>query len=124
MKTKGGKDKVNVVTLGCAKNIVDSEVLITQLRGNNIDVKHESKVDNANVIVINTCGFIDHAKQESVDTILRYAHAKEEGMMINAMFSQMENLSVQTKSSHLNSSLMGIKFQILKIMIVWKAIVF
>lgn len=81
MKTKGRKDKVNVVTLGCAKNIVDSEVLMTQLRGNNIDVKHESKVDNANVIIINTCGFIDHAKQESVDTILRYAHAKDEGMI-------------------------------------------
>ena len=81
MKTKGGKDKVNVVTLGCAKNIVDSEVLMTQLRGNSVDVSHESKIDDANIIVINTCGFIDQAKQESVDTIMRYAHAKEEGMI-------------------------------------------
>jgi len=81
MKTKGTKDKVNLVTLGCAKNIVDSEVLMTQLRGNDVDVAHESKIDDANIVVINTCGFIDHAKQESVDTIVRYAHAKEEGMI-------------------------------------------
>jgi len=81
MKTKGSKDKVNVVTLGCAKNIVDSEVLMTQLRGNDVEVAHESKIDDANIVVINTCGFIDHAKQESVDTILRYAHAKDEGMI-------------------------------------------
>lgn len=80
MKTKGlKKDKVNIVTLGCSKNLVDSEVLLTQLKGNKVDVSHESKKDDANIIVINTCGFIDNAKQESIDTILRYADAKEEG---------------------------------------------
>ncbi len=73
------KDKVNVVTLGCAKNLVDSEVMITQLKGNDIDVAHESPKDDANIVIINTCGFIDNAKQESIDTILRYADAKESG---------------------------------------------
>ena len=82
MKTKGKKkDKVNIVTLGCSKNIVDSEVMLTQLRGNQIDTTHESESDAANIIVINTCGFIDNAKQESIDTILRYVDAKEEGMV-------------------------------------------
>ncbi len=80
MKTKGlKKDKVNIVTLGCSKNLVDSEVLLTQLKGNKVNVSHESKKDDANIIVVNTCGFIDNAKQESIDTILRYADAKEEG---------------------------------------------
>jgi ribosomal protein S12 methylthiotransferase len=80
LKTKGKKkDKVNIVTLGCSKNIVDSEVLLTQLRGNAIDVSHESPIDDSNIIIINTCGFIDNAKQESIDTILRYADAKDEG---------------------------------------------
>ena len=73
--------KVNIVTLGCSKNLVDSEVLLTQLRGNGIDVIHESRKDDANVVVINTCGFIDNAKQESIDTILRYVDAKEEGLV-------------------------------------------
>ncbi len=80
MKTKGlKKDKVNVITLGCAKNLVDSEVMITQLKGNGINTAHESVKDDANVVVINTCGFIDNAKQESIDTILRFADAKTEG---------------------------------------------
>lgn len=60
---------------------MDSEVLLTQLRGNGIDTTHESKKDDANVVVINTCGFIDNAKQESIDTILRYVDAKEEGIV-------------------------------------------
>ncbi|MBX2899610.1 MAG: 30S ribosomal protein S12 methylthiotransferase RimO [Cyclobacteriaceae bacterium] len=82
MKTKGSKKtKVNIVTLGCSKNLVDSEVLLTQLRGNGIDTTHESKKDDANIVVINTCGFIDNAKQESIDTILRYVDAKEEGIV-------------------------------------------
>jgi len=72
---------VNIVTLGCSKNLVDSEVLLTQLRGNGIDAVHESDKDDANVVVINTCGFIDNAKQESIDTILRYVDAKEEGIV-------------------------------------------
>ncbi len=82
MKTKGlKKDKVNIITLGCSKNLVDSEVMLTQLKGNNIDVRHESVKDDANIIIINTCGFIDNAKQESIDTILRYADAKENGII-------------------------------------------
>jgi ribosomal protein S12 methylthiotransferase len=82
MKTKGNrKTKVNIVTLGCSKNLVDSEVLLTQLRGNGIDAIHESKEDDSNVVVINTCGFIDNAKQESIDTILRYVDAKQEGIV-------------------------------------------
>lgn len=67
------------MTLGCAKNLVDSEVLITQLKGNQINVTHESAKDDANIVIVNTCGFIDNAKQESIDTILRFADAKEAG---------------------------------------------
>ncbi len=82
MKTKGNrKNKVNIVTLGCSKNLVDSEVLLTQLRGNGIDAVHESKSDDARVVVINTCGFVENAKQESIDTILRYVDAKDEGIV-------------------------------------------
>ena len=60
---------------------MDSEVLMTQLRGNKIDVQHESQKDDSNIVIINTCGFIDNAKQESIDTILRYADAKDEGLV-------------------------------------------
>lgn len=82
MKVKGlKKDKVNIVTLGCSKNLVDSEVMLTQLKGNGIKTTHESKKDDANIVIINTCGFIDNAKQESIDTILRYVDAKEEGLV-------------------------------------------
>ncbi|MGB3849040.1 MAG: 30S ribosomal protein S12 methylthiotransferase RimO [Tunicatimonas sp.] len=82
MKTKGRKkDKVNIVTLGCSKNLVDSEVLLTQLRGNDVAATHEATRDDANVVVVNTCGFIDNAKQESIDTILRYADAKHDGLI-------------------------------------------
>lgn len=82
MKAKPSKNKkVNLITLGCSKNQVDSEVLLTQLRGNGIDAVHESADDDAQVVVINTCGFIDNAKQESIDTILRYVDAKSEGLV-------------------------------------------
>jgi len=80
MKTKTlRKDKVNVITLGCSKNLVDSENLITQLRGNDYDVAHDSDREDANIIVVNTCGFIDLAKQESIDTIVQYANIKQAG---------------------------------------------
>jgi ribosomal protein S12 methylthiotransferase len=80
MKTKvSPKPSINIITLGCSKNLVDSEVLFTQLKGNGIDVTHEAKKDTANIVVVNTCGFIDTAKQESIDTILRYADAKQAG---------------------------------------------
>ncbi len=79
MKTKKIKrDKVNIITLGCSKNIVDSENLMTQLHGNGFDVAHDSE-RKANVIVVNTCGFIDLAKEESVNTILEYADLKADG---------------------------------------------
>ena len=79
MKTKGNKDKINIITLGCSKNMVDSEVLMGQLMGNNIAVSHESDVLDFNTVIINTCGFIDNAKQESIDTILKYTELKEQG---------------------------------------------
>jgi ribosomal protein S12 methylthiotransferase len=77
MRTKSSKkNKINVVTLGCSKNVYDSEVLMGQLRANGKEVVHEKE---GNIVVINTCGFIDNAKEESVNTILEYAHKKEEG---------------------------------------------
>ena len=78
MQTKS-KEKINIVTLGCAKNIVDSEVLLTQLKGNNRDAYHQREDISPDVVIVNTCGFIDNAKQQSVDTILTYAKEKETG---------------------------------------------
>jgi ribosomal protein S12 methylthiotransferase len=79
MKTKTLRtDKVNVITLGCSKNKVDSENLITQLKGNDFDVSHETDL-KSDIIIINTCGFIDLAKEESIQTILDYAERKKEG---------------------------------------------
>jgi ribosomal protein S12 methylthiotransferase len=75
------KNKVNIITMGCSKNLVDSEVLLTQLKGNQIEATHEAENDDANIVVINTCGFIDNAKQESIDTILRYVDAKGAGLV-------------------------------------------
>ena len=80
MKTKTlNKNKVNVVTLGCAKNIFDSEVMMAQLKANAFDVEHESEEADAEIVIINTCGFIDNAKEESINTILAWAKEKEEG---------------------------------------------
>lgn len=77
---KVAQPKINVITLGCSKNTYDSEVLMGQLKGNNLNVEHESNVLGRNdIVVINTCGFIDNAKQESIDTILQYSQLKEEG---------------------------------------------
>lgn len=79
MRTKSlKKNKINVVTLGCSKNVYDSEVLMGQLRANNKEVAHE---EEGNVVVINTCGFIANAKEESVNTILEYVQKKEEGLV-------------------------------------------
>ncbi|MFM1874473.1 MAG: ribosomal protein methylthiotransferase RimO [Bacteroidota bacterium] len=75
------KNKINVITLGCSKNLYDSEVLMGQLQANNLDAEHESESNDSNIVVINTCGFIDNAKQESIDTILRFAKAKEKGLV-------------------------------------------
>ena len=80
MRTKSVKqNKINVVTLGCSKNIYDSEVLMGQLKANGKNVVHEDENDDGNIVVINTCGFIGKAKEESVDTILHYVEKKEAG---------------------------------------------
>lgn len=80
MKVRNLKnDKINIITLGCSKNLVDSEVMLSQLRANDVDVTHEAEKEEANVIIINTCGFIDNAKKESIDTILDYVARKEQG---------------------------------------------
>ena len=80
MRTKTKKDnKINVVTLGCSKNVYDSEVLMGQLKANNKNVVHEDANDDGNIVVINTCGFIGDAKEESVNTILHYVNKKELG---------------------------------------------
>ena len=80
MRTKSLKqNKINIITLGCSKNLVDSEVLLSQLKGNDLEATHESEKNDANIIVVNTCGFIDNAKQESIDTILSYVSEKEAG---------------------------------------------
>ena len=82
MKTKTlRKNKVNVVTLGCSKNLYDSEVLMGQLKANKFEVEHESKKDDSEIVIINTCGFIDNAKEESINTILRYVEAKGKGQV-------------------------------------------
>ena len=75
------KDKVNIITLGCSKNLVDSEVLSGQLQANKIDVIHENTKLNHNIVVINTCGFIDKAKEESVNTILDQVELKRKGKL-------------------------------------------
>ncbi|MBI4370777.1 MAG: 30S ribosomal protein S12 methylthiotransferase RimO [Elusimicrobia bacterium] len=73
------KNKVHVVTLGCSKNLFDSEVLMGQLRANKFEVEHEAGAGDAAVVVINTCGFVEDAKKESIDAILRWADAKKTG---------------------------------------------
>ena len=80
MRTKSSKkNKINVVTLGCSKNVYDSEVLMGQLKANNKEVVHEDENDDGNIVVINTCGFIGKAKEESINTILHYVDKKETG---------------------------------------------
>jgi len=80
MKARSHKeDKVNVITLGCSKNMVDSEVLMNQLEANDFEVVHDSNDADANVVIVNTCGFIDLAKEESINTILQYADVRSRG---------------------------------------------
>lgn len=82
MKTKTlRKDKVNIITLGCSKNMVDSEVLSGQLKANDIEVAHENTKPDHNIVIINTCGFIDKAKEESVNTILEQVELKKSGLL-------------------------------------------
>src|SRR5260370_1403431 len=80
MKTKPlKKDKVNIITLGCSKNMVDSEVLSGQLQANEIDVVHENARKDHNIVIVNTCGFIEKAKEESINTILEQVELKQKG---------------------------------------------
>src|ERR1700748_977959 len=75
------RDKVNIITLGCSKNLVDSEVLSGQLQANEIDVVHENAKLDHNIVVVNTCGFIDKAKEESINTILQQVDLKKKGRL-------------------------------------------
>jgi ribosomal protein S12 methylthiotransferase len=82
MKTRTlKKDKVNIITLGCSKNLVDSEVLSGQLQANEIDVVHENRKNDHNIVIVNTCGFIEKAKEESVNTILEQVELKQKGKL-------------------------------------------
>ena len=82
MRTKNSKkNKINVITLGCSKNVYDSEVLMGQLKANDKNVVHEDENDDGNIVVINTCGFIGKAKEESINTILHYVDKKESGLV-------------------------------------------
>jgi ribosomal protein S12 methylthiotransferase len=82
MKTRTlKKDKVNIITLGCSKNMVDSEVLSGQLRSGEVDVVHENNTRDHNIVIVNTCGFIDKAKEESIETILRQVDLKQRGKL-------------------------------------------
>jgi ribosomal protein S12 methylthiotransferase len=82
MKTRSvSKNKINIITLGCSKNMVDSEVLSGQLLANDIDVVHESGKKDHNIVIVNTCGFIDKAKEESIETILEQVELKKKGRL-------------------------------------------
>ena len=82
MKTKTlRKNKVNVVTMGCSKNLYDSEVMMAQLKANKFEVEHESKINDAGIVIINTCGFIENAKEESINTIIDFVEAKKNGLV-------------------------------------------
>ncbi len=96
------KPRVNVVTLGCSKNIHDSEVLMGQLKGNQMEVVHEATNIQANdIVVINTCGFIDNAKQESIDTILQFSELKDQGkvnkVIVTGCLSERYKPELQTE---------------------------
>lgn len=81
MKTKESPKKINVITMGCSKNLVDSEHLMAQLKANKIKVMHEQDEDDYDAVIINTCGFIADAKEESIDMILNAVEAKKEGQV-------------------------------------------
>ena len=81
MKTKEQKNNINVITLGCSKNTYDSEILMGQLKNNGAVVNHESDDESSDIVIINTCGFIENAKQESIDTILQQVENKKNGLI-------------------------------------------
>ena len=77
------KSKINVITLGCSKNLVDSEFLLRQLEVNNLSVEHDAENSDARTVILNTCGFIDDAKEESIEMILQFTNAKKNGLIDN-----------------------------------------
>ena len=112
MKTKTLKrDKYNIITLGCSKNLVDSENLITQLKANDYDVVHDSN-EPANIIIVNTCGFIDLAKEESVNTILQYAELKSRGaidkLYVTGCLSQRYRDDLEAEIPEVDAQLMPV----------------
>jgi ribosomal protein S12 methylthiotransferase len=113
MKTKAAdsavtKPKVNVITLGCSKNVYDSEVLMGQLKAGNLEVAHESnELGKDDIVVINTCGFIDNAKQESIDTILQFSQLKDEGkigkVIVTGCLSERYKPELQAEISNVDA---------------------
>lgn len=102
MKTKSlVKDKVSVITLGCSKNTVDSEVMMAHLQHGGYDVMHDRWKKGRNIVIVNTCGFIDKAKEESINTIMEYADAKENGkiekLYVTGCLSQRYKDSLETE---------------------------
>lgn len=100
--------RINVVTLGCSKNVHDSEVLMGQLKGNRIDVVHESNnIQENDIVVINTCGFIDNAKQESIDTILQFSELKDQGrvnkVIVTGCLSERYKPELQAEISNVDA---------------------
>ncbi len=95
------RDKVNIITLGCSKNLVDSEVLSGQLQANEVDVVHENSKFNHNIVVVNTCGFIDKAKEESINTILEQVNLKKHGRLdkvyVTGCLSERYRSSLETE---------------------------
>jgi ribosomal protein S12 methylthiotransferase len=107
-KSVESKHRINVVTLGCSKNTHDSEVLMGQLKGNQFDVVHEAeKVSSDDIVVINTCGFIDNAKQESIDAILQYSELKEKGkvgkVIVTGCLSERYKPELEAEISNVDS---------------------
>ncbi|OFX16856.1 MAG: ribosomal protein S12 methylthiotransferase RimO [Bacteroidetes bacterium GWA2_31_9] len=83
MKTNRKETIISVITLGCSKNVVESEILMNQLKSNNVKISHDKFVKGSKAVIINTCGFIEDAKQQSIDTILQYVALKEKGKLEN-----------------------------------------
>jgi len=83
LKSQMNRKKIRIVTLGCSKNIVDSEKLLRQVHANGFNIAHETDNSPGGTVIINTCGFINDAKEESIDTIFRYIRAKESGLIDN-----------------------------------------
>lgn len=108
MRTKSAnKNKINIVTLGCSKNVYDSEVLMGQLKANNKEVVHEDAKEEGNIVVINTCGFIGDAKEESINTILHFVDKKERGLVdkvfVTGCLSERYKSDLEKEIPHVDS---------------------